>query len=128
MSQRPYVSFQEIKEKISLPDCFEPLGISPDHFKRKGGKLSGVCPIPSHPHGPCPNPQQWKADNKKGTWMWNCFGCENGGDVIELVKRVEFDGDTEANAHCRFWFAEHFGDVLSLDKPRKEQDDEPGSG
>ncbi len=112
MSDRPFVDFQQVKEKVSIPDVLAALEIT-DQFKERRGVLSGVCPLKSHEHGPKPNDQQFKADNKKGPWLWKCFGCDSGGDVIELVKGIT----GHDNAHVRFWFADQFGDVLGLEKP-----------
>lgn len=110
MPQRPFVSFADVKERISIPDVLVILGIA-DQFVRKGAKLCGVCPLPGHQHGPQPNPEQFKIDCKKGIWLWHCFGdCGRGGDVVELVKAITgYD-----NSHVRFWFAEHFADRLVL--------------
>ena len=112
MATRPYVSFAEVKEKVSIPEVLEVLGLI-DKFSRKGDSLSGVCPLPSHQHGPRPNPEQFKINCKNGLWLWHCFGdCQRGGDVIELVKELtSYD-----NAHVRFWFDEHFGERLSGSK------------
>ncbi|MBW3600145.1 MAG: toprim domain-containing protein [Planctomycetes bacterium] len=112
MAKRPYVSFAEIKEKVPIPDVLATLGIA-EQFARKGNSLTGVCPLPGHKHGPSPNPEQFKINRKDGVWLWHCFGdCQIGGDVIELVKRMTgYD-----NSHVRFWFAENFGDRLSLSK------------
>ena len=81
MSDRPYISFAEVKEKVPIPDALAALGIL-DRFQQHGEKLSGCCPALSHSHGPRPNPQQWKANkNSLGIWLFHCFGCGAGGDV-----------------------------------------------
>lgn len=110
--QRPYVSFAEVKRKVTLPEVFRVLGIA-DSFTRKGDTLSGLCPLPSHQHGPRPNPEQFKVNEKDGIFLWHCFGdCQRGGDVVEFVKAMTgFD-----NAHVRFWFAEKFGARLTAKK------------
>ena len=117
MPDRPYISFAEVKEKIPIPEVLAKLGVA-DAFARQGDVLAGVCPLPSHQHGPSPNEEQFKINRKKGVWLWHCFGdCQKGGDVIELVKEMTgFD-----HAHVRFWFAEHFGDRLTLIKPRSSK-------
>ena len=116
MSDRPYVSFAEVKAKVTIPDAMKVLGIR-DQFTEKTGVLSGACPLPQHQHGPRPNNQQFKADAKKGHWLYRCFGdCAThdygGGDVIGFVKAMTESDD----AHVRFWFADHFADRLSLTK------------
>jgi DNA primase len=117
MAQRPYISFAEVKEKVSIPDVLDALGIT-DRFQRNKDLLIGICPLSSHKHGPNPNPEQFKINRKNGVWLWHCFGdCQKGGDVIELVKEITgFD-----DAHVRFWFAEKFGDRLTLSKPKRTQ-------
>jgi DNA primase len=115
--RRPYVSFAEVKEKVSIPDVLVVLGIA-ERFSRQGRTLAGVCPLPAHRHGPSPNPEQFKIDCKQGVWLWHCFGdCQRGGDVVELVKLMTGYDD----AHVRFWFAEKFGDRLSLSKPNGQK-------
>lgn len=116
-AQRPYVSFAEVKERVSIPDVLEIMGIA-HKFTGKGDHLSGICPLPQHHHGPRPNAEQFKIDRKNGTWLYKCFGDCNGkaggaGDVIAFVKAMT--GLTDA--HVRFWFAEKFGDRLSDGKP-----------
>src|SRR4051812_46889174 len=106
MTTRPYISFAEVKERVPIPDALAVFGIS-EQFQRNGDSLTGVCPLPSHKHGPRPNAEQFKINRRNGVWLWHCFGdCGRGGDVTELVKQLTgFD-----NAHVRFWFADHFGD------------------
>ena len=126
MSERPFVSFAEVKQKVSVPDVLVVFGIL-DRFRRRGDVLTGVCPLPGHKHGPSPNPEQWRADCRKGVWQWYCFGdCQRGGDVVELAKALTgYD-----NAHVRFWFAERFGDRLSgnRDGPKKTKPEGAGAG
>jgi DNA primase len=64
---------------------------------------------------------QFKINCKDEVWLWHCFGdCQRGGDVIELVKAVTgYD-----NTHVRFWFAEKFGDRLTLGKPIGKKSDD----
>ena len=116
MAIRPYVSFAEIKEKVPIPEALAKLGLA-DRFRRNGDSLAGICPLPSHVHGPSPNPEQFKVNRRDGVWLWHCFGdCNRGGDVIELVKGITgYD-----NSHVRFWFAEHFGDRLTLGNVKRD--------
>lgn len=114
MAERPYVSFAEIKQRIPIPDVLIALGII-DRFSRKKDTLTGVCPLPSHQHGPHPNAEQFKINQRDGLWLWHCFGdCQRGGDVIEFVKAMTGYDD----AHVRFWFAEKFADRLTLQQHR----------
>lgn len=127
VNERPYVSFPEVKERVSIPDALDKLGLL-DQFARKGETLTGVCPLPEHQHGPRPNARQFKVNRRDGLWLFHCFGdCGRGGDVIELVKSITGHDD----AHVRFWFADNFGDRLSAKKPTRSrssaEDSEPGT-
>jgi DNA primase len=84
-----------------------------------------VCPFPCHSHGPSPNPEQFKINFKDGLWLWHCFGdCQRGGDVVEFVKMMTgYD-----NSHVRFWFAEKFGDRLTVKKATDRKDNQASSG
>ncbi len=109
---RAYVDFAEVKQKVSMPEVLQVFGIA-DRFEWKGQTLCGVCPLPGHVHGPSPNPEQFKINNKDGTWLWMCFGdCKAGGDVIEFAKAMTGYDD----AHIRFWLAEKFGARLTPQK------------
>lgn len=116
MSARAYVSFAEVKERISIVDALQVFGVS-QQFQTVGKTVSGVCPLPAHKHGPSPNPNQFKITIRDGVSVFHCFGdCQRGGDVIEFVKLMTgLD-----HQHVRFWFAEHFGDRLTLKRSRGE--------
>lgn len=114
MSERPYVSFDEVKRRVTILDALEVFGLA-DRFRREGKTYAGVCPLPGHVHGPSPNPNQFKIALQNEVSVFHCFGdCQRGGDVIEFVKLMTgLD-----HAHVRFWFAQHFGDRLKLRKGR----------
>lgn len=118
MTERAYVSFVEVKQKISVPDVLEVLGVA-DQFQQIGQTLTGTCPLPDHRHGPQPNRTQFKVNVKDGISLWHCFGdCQRGGDVIEFAKAMTGYDD----AHIRFWFVEHFGERLTLRKPKPRKE------
>ena len=101
MSDRPYVDFQEVKDKVSIPDVLEKLGIR-EQFRERKGVLVGVCPFPQHLHGPKPNPDQFVIDNKNdGLWLFKCFGdCDCGGDVIRCVELHQELSPAHALSNC----------------------------
>jgi len=115
-----YVDFSEAKRVISVVDVLEACQISLDQLAIKADRISGVCPLPSHVHNPVkPNDQQFKADSKKGYWLWHCFApeCDQGGDTLALVKAVTGLSDQ----HLRLWLIEHFGSQLTLQKPKGQR-------
>ena len=127
-TERPFVSFAEVKAKVSIPDILDAFGIT-RQFTRKADHLVGACPLPQHKHGPRPNTEQFKIDRKNGTWLYKCFGDCNGkpggaGDVIEFAKAMTSLSD----AHVRFWFVEKFGERLSSAKPNPQSSDPERKG
>lgn len=120
MSQRPWVDFDEVREKISLPDVLEVFGIA-NQFKQRGQRWTGPCPLPSHPvnrAGGKRNDQQFVIDKRTGQWLFHCFASDHqiGGDVITFVQEM-LGCDI---SHTRFWFFEHFGgNRLVSRKPRQ---------
>ena len=115
--QSVFIDFQEVKKKVSIPDALAALGLL-DKFTEKKNVWSGVCPNPKHEHGPKPNAQQFKFDNRRGDWLFKCFGdCNEGGDVIQLVKMIKQLSDEQV----RLWFADQFDDRLSTAKPRNDR-------
>lgn len=110
MGTRPFVSFDECKQKVSIPEVLERLGIA-DQFVIRNGTWVGKCPYPSHVHGPSPNTEQFKINLVDGVWLWRCWGdCKSAGNVVQFVMRML----GQSAEHARFFFAEHFGDRLHL--------------
>lgn len=121
MGQRPYVSFEEVKAKVPIPDVLQPLGIA-DRFQQRNGALVGVCPFPTHIHGPSPNSEQFRINQADGVWLWRCWGdCKACGNVVQFVMR--FLGLSAE--HVRFWFAEHFGERLTVSQGRGDRRSQP---
>lgn len=114
VQRRVYVDFQEVKRVVPLPEVLQAFGVF-DQFQEASGTFTGVCPLPQHQHGPYPNPEQFKATVRDGVWVWHCFGdCQRGGCVVEFVKLMAgLD-----NRSVRHWFAAHFGNRLTLSRPR----------
>lgn len=110
MGTRPFVSFDECKQKVPIPDVLQKMGIS-ERFANRNGTLVGICPFPNHLHGPSPNAEQFKINIVDDVWLWRCWGdCKTAGNVVQFVMRML----GLSAEHARFWFAEHFGDRLNL--------------
>jgi len=74
--------FKYLKKNVPIKYVLEKKGLLPS-FKRCGDKLIGPCPI----HGG-DNKRSFVATISKNLWF--CFTkCNAGGDVIELVRRLE---------------------------------------
>lgn len=75
-------SFAYLKQKISITTVLADKGILPQLIRR-GDRLYGPCPIHRGD-----NPQAFVVSLKKN--LWHCFtGCQSGGDLIELVLKLD---------------------------------------
>ncbi len=52
-------------------------------LKPQGSAFVACCPFHDD------KTPSWKLDDRQGDWLWKCFGCGKGGDVISFIE--EFD-------------------------------------
>ena len=75
------VQFDTLKKIVPIPAVLDDKGLL-DTFKKQGDRLVGPCPL----HGG-DNPNAFVVSLSKN--LWYCFtGC-NGGDIIDLVRRLD---------------------------------------
>ena len=87
MPARP--SFRQLKGAVTVERVLADRGLL-GGLRRRGDDLVGPCPL----HGG-DNPGAFVVSRSKG--LWYCFtGCGRGGDVVELVRRL--DGPSHADA------------------------------
>lgn len=78
----PRLDLKVLKNTVSIRQVLAANGLT-DRFKIRGDRLFGPCPI----HGG-DSPSAFVVSLSKN--LWHCFsGCQTGGDVIELVRRLE---------------------------------------
>ncbi len=78
----PHLDFQVLKRTVTVEQVLAARGID-ELFKKRGDRLIGPCPI----HGG-DNPTAFVVSISKN--LWHCFsGCQAGGDVVELVRRLD---------------------------------------
>src|SRR5262249_21263062 len=58
-----------------------------DEIARRRIKLNGRCPECCGPGPKCGGPD--RSAIKTSKQVWNCRGCQRGGDVISLIQRVD---------------------------------------
>jgi DNA primase len=76
-----HLSFAHLKRRVSILTVLKTKGVMAP-FKKRGDQLFGPCPV----HGG-DNPNAFVVSLSKN--LWHCFtGCNAGGDVIELVRRL----------------------------------------
>jgi len=80
MARIPEAEIERLKREIALERLVEARGVV---LKRKGADLVGRCPFGTHQDSE-PSFVVTPAKN-----LWHCFGCQQGGSVIDWVMRVE---------------------------------------
>ena len=90
---KQYVSFDEVKARVTMEQVLEHYGLLDGEVKRKGDELILHCIF--HEHDKTPSLKINTAKN-----IFNCFGCNQGGDVIGFVVLKEGIETGEA-AHDR---------------------------
>jgi len=77
-----HLDFKLLKQIVPISQVLAAKGLTP-HFKKRGDRLIGPCPI----HGG-DNPSAFVVSISKN--LWYCFSrCRAGGDVIDLVRRLD---------------------------------------
>lgn len=78
----PHLDFQTLKRTVAIEQVLAARGLN-ILFKKRGDRLIGPCPI----HGG-DNPTAFVVSISEN--LWHCFsGCQAGGDVVELVRRLD---------------------------------------
>jgi DNA primase len=86
---RPDLDFRRLKERVSIEMLLEHRGLI-DGLRLRGDRLVGPCPV----HGG-DNPSAFVVDRHRN--LWRCFTqCQGGGDLIELVRRLDGIGYRQA--------------------------------
>ncbi len=80
MARIPEAEIERLKREIALERLVEARGVV---LKRKGADLVGRCPFGTHADAE-PSFVVTPAKN-----LWHCFGCQQGGSVIDWIMRVE---------------------------------------
>jgi DNA primase len=77
-----YVSFDEVKARVTMEQLLEHYGLLHEEVQRKGDELSVHCFFHTNDKTP-----SLKINTVKN--IFNCFGCGRGGDVIAFVVQKE---------------------------------------
>lgn len=79
--QAGFVSFQEVKQAVSLEAVLDRYGLLAD-LTPKGANLAGACPF-------CKAKASRPFQASLGKSAWYCFGCKAGGNVLDFVAKRE---------------------------------------
>ncbi|HEV8367495.1 MAG TPA: CHC2 zinc finger domain-containing protein [Pyrinomonadaceae bacterium] len=80
MARIPEAEIERLKREIALERLVEARGVA---LKRKGADLVGRCPFGTHQDS---EPSFVVTPQKN---LWHCFGCQQGGSVIDWVMKTE---------------------------------------
>lgn len=91
------VSFVEVKRAVSLEAVLRRYGIL-EGLARRGANLTGQCPFCDSK-----SERQFRVSLEKNAWY--CFGCKQGGNVLDFVAKREGVGLRAAALAINEWFA-----------------------
>jgi DNA primase len=90
MPRFPTAFLADLKTAVPCERLLEARGVE---LRRAGADLVGRCPLPGHDD----ETPSFRISAKDGKSLWHCLGaCGTGGDVINLVQRLDECGFTEA--------------------------------
>ncbi len=112
MTKKKYVDFAELRAKVSIEQVLQHYGLW-DGFTGTGAQRRGACPIHKGT-----NSRQFNVNVEEN--LWYCFGeCKEGGNVLDLVARLEGCDIHTAALTLAEWFGIETGDTES--KPEKKK-------
>jgi len=85
------LDFDRLKALVSVGEVLSAYGLDAG-LVRRGMRLRGCCPL----HGG-DNPTAFSVDDERG--LWHCFTACGGGDVVDLVGRLERCSPQRAARH-----------------------------
>ncbi len=89
----PNSDFKYLKSRLSIAQVLAAYGLD-SKLTRQNHSLYGPCPL--H-HGD--NPTAFRVHLKRG--LWYCFTACGGGDIVDLIRRIENCSFAEAAYHLR---------------------------
>ena len=108
MSQS-FVPFAEVKRAVTLEAVLDRYGLFAG-LTEKGQNLVGACPL-------CrgKSVRQFQVNREKNAWY--CFGCKQGGNVLDFVAKKERVGIRAAAVKLDGWFSLGLAAEASAEKP-----------
>jgi hypothetical protein len=107
--QKGFVPFAEVKRAVSLEAVLERYELLPS-LTRKGMNLAGPCPFCKGSSG-----RQFQVNLVKNAWY--CFGCKEGGNILDFVAKKEGVSIRTAALKLDSWF--ELG-LVEKEKPHAE--------
>ncbi len=110
-----WIDFTELKRQVRIRDVLERYGLLATLREKKPGKLVGACPI----HGG-KNGTSFNVDTEKNAY--HCFSQCGGGNILDLVMKLEDCSIRDAGEKLADWFG------LAFERPRRQVGDSPSNG
>lgn len=101
-----WIDFRQLKERVAIRDVLDHYGMLGGLRDRGHGQLSGPCPLHSGD-----NRNAFHVNTDKN--VWHCFTSCGGGNILDLVMKVEGCSIREAGQKLTEWF-----DIKSTPPPR----------
>jgi DNA primase len=112
--QKGFVPFAEVKRAVSLEAVLARYELLPG-LTRKGMNLAGPCPFCKGSSG-----RQFQVNLVKNAWY--CFGCKEGGNILDFVAKKEEVSIRTAALKLDSWF--ELG-LVAKEKPQAEASAHP---
>jgi DNA primase len=104
-----FVSFAEVKQAVTMEAVLTRYGLFAS-LTEKGQNLVGACPFCT-----VQSKRQFQVNREKNAWY--CFGCKQGGNVLDFVAKKERVGIRAAALKLDGWFALGLAGEASAEKP-----------
>jgi DNA primase len=104
-----FVAFAEVKRAVTIEAVLDRYGLFAS-LTEKGQNLVGACPF-------CRGKslRQFQVNREKNAWY--CFGCKQGGNVLDFVAKKERVGIRAAAVKLDGWFALGLAAEAAAEKP-----------
>lgn len=109
-----WIDFTELKRQVSIRDVLTRYGLVDKLAEKKPGRLIGACPI----HGG-KNGTSFNVDTDKN--VFNCFSQCGGGNVLDLVMKIEDCSIRQAGEKLSDWYG------LTFERRRSKGDTKPAT-
>ncbi len=112
-----WIDFTALKREVSIRDVLSRYGLLEGLHERKAGKLVGACPI----HGG-KNGTSFNVDTEKN--VFHCFSQCGGGNILDLVMKIEKCTIREAGEKLADWYGLRFERSRRTSAPEKTPPEE----
>jgi DNA primase len=81
-----WINFKELRRQLKFEDILRHYAIQ---VKRRGGRVTALCPLPGHPVRTDATPRTASLSINLARNIFQCFGCKASGNALEFACRME---------------------------------------